>query len=144
WGPQGSGWSGRPSTSSNAATANTPSSPSAPAARWSPVPSSKGPDTVQLTGFEGKVAVVTGAGRMRSIGRETALALARAGCDVVVTGTGRTPDRYTGEERAAGWRDIDSVAGEIRELGRRAGAVVCDIADDQAVDALVQQVLDDY
>ncbi|WP_280414381.1 SDR family NAD(P)-dependent oxidoreductase [Nocardia carnea] len=99
---------------------------------------------MQLTGFEGKVAVVTGAGRMRSIGRETALALARAGCDVVVTGTGRTPDRYTGEERAAGWRDIDSVAGEIRELGRRAGAVVCDIADDQAVDALVQQVLDDY
>lgn len=99
---------------------------------------------MQLTGFEGKVAVVTGAGRMRSIGRETALALARAGCDVVVTGTGRTPDRYTEEERAAGWRDIDSVAGEIRELGRRAGAVVCDIADEQAVDALVRQVLDDY
>ncbi|MBF6347893.1 SDR family oxidoreductase [Nocardia flavorosea] len=99
---------------------------------------------MQLTGFEGKVAVVTGAGRMRSIGRETALALARAGCDVVVTGTGRTPDRYTGEERAAGWRDIDSVVAEIRELGRRADAVVCDIADEPAVDALVRKVTDDY
>lgn len=44
---------------------------------------------MQLTGFDGAVAVVTGAGRMRSIGREIAVALARAGCDVVVTGTGR-------------------------------------------------------
>lgn len=34
-----------------------------------------------LSGFDGKVAVVTGAGRMRSIGRPIALALARAGCD---------------------------------------------------------------
>ncbi|MFI1460736.1 SDR family NAD(P)-dependent oxidoreductase [Nocardia carnea] len=97
---------------------------------------------MQLTGFEGKVAVVTGAGRKRSIGRETALALARAGCDVVVTGTGRS--RYTEEERAGGWRDIDSVADEIRALGRRATAAVCDIADEQAVDTLVRQVLDDY
>jgi len=45
-----------------------------------------------LTGLEGKVAVVTGAGRMRSIGRPIAVELARAGCDVVLTGTGRPPD----------------------------------------------------
>ena len=31
-----------------------------------------------LTGLEGKVAVVTGAGRMRSIGRPIAVELARA------------------------------------------------------------------
>ena len=59
-----------------------------------------------LTGFEGKVAVVTGAGRMRSIGRPIALALAQAGCDVVLTGTGRTPDTYPEDEREANWRDI--------------------------------------
>jgi len=44
-----------------------------------------------LTGFDGKVAVVTGAGRMRSIGRPIATALASAGCDVVLTGSGRAP-----------------------------------------------------
>ena len=44
-----------------------------------------------LGGFDGKVAVVTGAGRMRSIGRPIAVELARAGCDVVLTGTGRDP-----------------------------------------------------
>ncbi|MEV5647310.1 SDR family oxidoreductase [Nocardia sp. NPDC052254] len=99
---------------------------------------------MRLTGFDGAVAVVTGAGRMRSIGRETAVALARAGCDVVVTGTGRSPDRYTDEERACGWRDIDSVASEIGELGRRASALVCDVTSEAAVDDLVRRVRAEY
>ena len=48
----------------------------------------------ELTGLEGKIAVVTGAGRMRSIGRSIALELAKAGCDVVITGSGRSPDAF--------------------------------------------------
>ena len=80
-----------------------------------------------LTGLDGKVAVVTGAGRMRSIGRPIAVELARAGCDVVLTGTGRAPERYPDDEQEAGWRDIDSVADEVRALGRRALAVVSDV-----------------
>ena len=73
-----------------------------------------------LTGLDGKVVVVTGAGRRRSIGRAIAVELARAGCDVVLTGTGRAPERYPDDEKAVGWRDVDSVADEVRELGRRA------------------------
>ena len=61
----------------------------------------------------GKVAVVTGAGRMRSIGRPLAVELARSGCDVVITGSGRSPDTYPTDEQEAGWRDIHSVAEEI-------------------------------
>jgi NAD(P)-dependent dehydrogenase (short-subunit alcohol dehydrogenase family) len=94
-----------------------------------------------LSGLDGKVAVVTGAGRMRSIGRPIAVELARAGCDVVLTGTGRSPDRYPDDEREVGWRDIESVADEIRVLGRRALPVVSDVSDPEAVDALVQQVV---
>ncbi|MEX1008802.1 MAG: SDR family oxidoreductase [Acidimicrobiia bacterium] len=96
-----------------------------------------------LTGLVGKVAVVTGAGRMRSIGRPIAVELARAGCDVVLTGTGRSPDRYPDDEKEAGWRDIESVADEVRALGRRALAVVSDVSDLAAVDALAQQVADE-
>jgi 3-oxoacyl-[acyl-carrier protein] reductase len=96
-----------------------------------------------LTGLEGKVAVVTGAGRMRSIGRPIAVELARAGCDVVLTGTGRPPDQYPDDEKAAGWRDIDDVADEIRALGRRALPVVSDVSDATAVDALAQRVVDE-
>ena len=60
--------------------------------------------TFELTGLDDKVVIVTGAGRLRSIGRQMALAYAAAGCDVVVTGTGRSPDRYPDEEKAVGWR----------------------------------------
>ena len=93
-----------------------------------------------FTGFEGKVAVVTGAGRMRSIGRPIAVELARAGCDVVLTGTGRSPDRYPDDEKAAGWHDIESVAAEVRALGRRALAVVSDVSDMGAVVKLAADV----
>ena len=36
--------------------------------------------------LDGKVAIVTGAGRLRGIGRATALALAELGADLVATG----------------------------------------------------------
>jgi 3-oxoacyl-[acyl-carrier protein] reductase len=96
---------------------------------------------LMLTGLEGKVAVVTGAGRMRSIGRPIAVELARAGCDVVLTGTGRPRERYPDDEKAAGWRDIDSVADEIRALGRRALPLVSDVSDPASVEALASKVM---
>ncbi len=99
---------------------------------------------LELSGLEGKVAVVTGAGRMRSIGRPIAVELARAGCDVVVTGTGRPPERYPDDEKQAGWRDIESVAEEVRALGRKATPIVSDVADAAAVDALVDAVVAEH
>ena len=56
--------------------------------------------------LDGKVAIVTGAGRLRGIGRGAAVAFARLGANVVVTGTDRSPDRYPPDEKAVGWRDI--------------------------------------
>ena len=45
------------------------------------------------------------------------------------------------EEKQAGWRDIDSVADEVRELGRRALALVNDVSDLDAVQALADRVM---
>lgn len=97
--------------------------------------------SLTLTGFDNKVALVTGAGRMRSIGRPIALTLAKAGCDVVLTGTGKSPERYPDEEKAAGWRDIESVAEEIRALGRRALPLISDVANAEAVELLAMEVV---
>lgn len=97
-----------------------------------------------LTGFAGKVAVITGAGRMRSIGRPIALALAQAGCDVVLTGTGRPVESYPADEQEVNWRDIESVADEIRQLGRRALPLVSDVSKPEAVEALVARVVDEF
>jgi 3-oxoacyl-[acyl-carrier protein] reductase len=96
------------------------------------------------TPLAGKVAVVTGAGRRRSIGRPIAVALAREGCDVVLTGTGRKPENYPEDEKQVGWRDIDSVADEVRELGRRALPLVSDVRNAQAIDELMQRCLAEF
>lgn len=80
-----------------------------------------------MSELEGKVAIVTGAGRHKGIGRYIALALAKAGADVVVTGSGRSPDTFPDAEKEIGWRDIDSVADEIREMGRKALPLVTDM-----------------
>jgi NAD(P)-dependent dehydrogenase (short-subunit alcohol dehydrogenase family) len=98
----------------------------------------------ELTGLEGKVAVITGAGRMRSIGRQIALGYAHAGVDVVITGTGRPPERYPDDEKAVGWRDIASVADEVSALGRRALPVVSDVSSEAAVRALLEQTLAEF
>jgi len=100
--------------------------------------------SLQLTGLEGKVAVITGAGRMRSIGRDIAMELARAGCDIVITGSGRAPELYPEDEKAAGWLDIESVAEEIRELGRHALPLVSNVADLNSVKKLADDVLTEY
>lgn len=97
--------------------------------------------SVTMTGLEGKVAVITGAGRMSSIGRSIAMVLAHGGCDIVVTGSGRSPEDYPDEEKAAGWRDIESVAEEARALGVRALPVVSDVSDLESVQALAEQVM---
>ena len=89
--------------------------------------------------LEGKVAIVTGAGRYRGIGRHIALALARGGADVVVTGSGRPPESYPADEREMGWRDIESVADEVRSLGRRALPLVIDITRPADVQRLVDE-----
>ena len=98
----------------------------------------------ELTGLEGKIAVVTGAGRMRSIGRSIALELAKAGCDVVITGSGRSPDAFPDDEKKAGWRDIESVAEEIRALGRRALPLISNVADLEAVKLLADKVVQEF
>lgn len=93
--------------------------------------------------FDGKVAIVTGAGRMRGIGRYAALAFAEDGADVVVTGTGRDPSTFPADEQAANWRDVESVAEEIRRMGRRALPLTVDVANAQQVDDMVQRALDE-
>lgn len=92
----------------------------------------------------GKVAIVTGAGRMRSIGRPIAKSLAGAGAKVVITGTGRPKEHYPEDEQKAGWRDIESVADEIREAGGTCLPVISDVSDEAANQRLVEQVVGEY
>jgi len=71
--------------------------------------------------LSGKVALVTGASR--GIGRAIALELAAGGCDVMLTARDRTA--------------LESVAAEVRTLGRKAAIHAADLAADGAPAALV-------
>jgi 3-oxoacyl-[acyl-carrier protein] reductase/meso-butanediol dehydrogenase/(S,S)-butanediol dehydrogenase/diacetyl reductase len=92
----------------------------------------------------GKTAIITGAGRMRSIGRPIARMLARAGANIVITGTGRRPDDYPDDEKSAGWRDIESVAEEVCRAGAKCLPLVSDIRNEQAVDELVKSAVAEF
>src|SRR3989442_6212881 len=91
--------------------------------------------------LDGRVAIVTGDGRVRGIGRPTAIALASEGSDVVVTGTGRDPASYPDDEKQAGWKDVESTAQQIGERGRRALTWVGDVSRAASVKDLVDRVM---
>ena len=93
--------------------------------------------------LQGKVAIVTGAGRLRGIGCAASVALAKLGADVVVTGTGRSPDRYPDDEKAAGWHDVESTAEQVRAEGGRALPLVVDVSDPAEGQSMVDRTLEE-
>jgi dehydrogenase/reductase SDR family member 4 len=78
--------------------------------------------------LDGRVALVTGGSR--GIGRAVALALAQAGADVVVA--------------ARKAQDLDSVAEEVRSLGRRGLAVPAHLARRADIDRLFESTLEAF
>ena len=94
--------------------------------------------------LDGKVAIVTGAGRLRGIGRAAAAAFAELGADVVVTGTGRDPATFPPDEKAAGWRDVHSTVEQIEAAGRRGLPLVVDVANERQVRTMVDRTLEEF
>ena len=79
--------------------------------------------------FEGKVALVTGAGK--GIGKEIALELARGGAKCVIN--------YASSATGA-----ESVAEEIRAMGSEAMTYKCDVSDADAVQKMITDVMEQY
>ena len=86
--------------------------------------------------LDGKVAVVTGAGR--GIGREIALMMAREGASIVVNDLGGAADG------TGGGRIADEVAAEIEALGGRAVANTESVADVAGGESLLQTAQDAF
>lgn len=87
--------------------------------------------------LEGKVAVVTGAGR--GIGREIALAMAREGAKVVVNDLGVKLDGTDG-----GGNPADDVVAEIRSAGGEAVASHDNVASWDTAQRIVETALDGF
>jgi 3-oxoacyl-[acyl-carrier protein] reductase len=75
-----------------------------------------------------KVVLITGAGR--GIGRATALLMAREGADVVLNA--EIPD------------EIESVAEEVRVLGRKSLPVVADMLVEESIQPMIDRAIDEF
>jgi 3-oxoacyl-[acyl-carrier protein] reductase/meso-butanediol dehydrogenase/(S,S)-butanediol dehydrogenase/diacetyl reductase len=89
--------------------------------------------------LDGKVALITGAGGMKGIGRATALKLASLGADLVLSDVKRAPENLPPQEVAAGWRSIESVAKEVEALGRRCHTIWCDLTVSAQIEAMAKE-----
>ncbi len=98
-----------------------------PAAGHGPRSGGRGMSILDRFSVEGQVAIVTGAGR--GLGAGTAVALAEAGADVVISA--RTADQ------------LEQVAEQIRSLGRQVVVVPADLSDLDAVAGLAQTAYDE-
>ena len=101
------------------------------------------PDDRQLLRFDGRVAVVTGAGR--GLGREFALLLARRGSAVVVNDIGRSMDQERYDASADTITQVaQQVVDEIKASGGSAVASTADVSDPAAAESIVTTAVDAF
>jgi NAD(P)-dependent dehydrogenase (short-subunit alcohol dehydrogenase family) len=82
-------------------------------------------------GFKGKVALITGAGSQIGFGKETAILLAREGCDMVAV-------------TDINLEDAEKTAAAVKQLGCKSLAIKADITQKVEVNSMVKKVVDTY
>jgi NAD(P)-dependent dehydrogenase (short-subunit alcohol dehydrogenase family) len=94
--------------------------------------------------LEGKVALITGAGGMRGIGRATALKLAEQGADLAITDVRRDPGDLPPAEVRLEWQSVDSVAREVEERGCRCLPLYADLSDSTQIQDVVRRTVEHF
>lgn len=89
------------------------------------------------------VALITGAGRRGSIGAAIALTLAQSGANIVVSDICATQTELLAVSNPAR-QELESVAQEVEQCGVRALPLQADVTDANSVQALVEQVREQF
>lgn len=87
--------------------------------------------------LDGKVAIITGAGR--GVGREEALAMAKSGCNLVINDIGAGPSDLKQETRFA-----DGVVDECKKLGIKAVANYDSVVDFNKAKSMIDQAISEF
>jgi NAD(P)-dependent dehydrogenase (short-subunit alcohol dehydrogenase family) len=94
--------------------------------------------------LDGKVAMVTGCGGERGVGRAIARRLAAEGADLVLTDVAPTGMRVVASKPATQWGGLEAVAAEIRTAGRRAVTALLDIRSTHQIHAVIAKALEAF
>ena len=97
-----------------------------------------------MSNLQGKVAVITGAGRAKGLGQGIALKLAQQGCRVVIADIGHS-DQHMPESMVGTTDEMQAIAAAIEsETGNRAIAVACDVRDEDQVKQLFDRTVEAF
>lgn len=94
--------------------------------------------------LDGKVALVTGAGGMRGVGRATALKLASQGASLAITDVRRPASDLPPSELRQEWNSIDSVSDEIKDIGASAYSIYADLSKSEEIQSMIEEVVGHY
>src|SRR5258708_4199899 len=87
--------------------------------------------------IQDREAIVTGCGRERGIGRSIGMRLAKEGVHIVAGEYGRTMAEYP-DAKFGQMEELESLAAEIRKLGRKCLPVKVDVTDEAEVQAMAE------
>jgi NAD(P)-dependent dehydrogenase (short-subunit alcohol dehydrogenase family) len=94
-------------------------------------------------GLSGKVAVVTGAGRVGGIGEAIARALAHEKAKIVLSDIGRSFERFP-DYQVASRSEIEKIRADLRGDGAEAEIVFADVSKEADVESLVRGTVDRF
>ena len=97
-----------------------------------------------MSDLDGKIALITGAGGMRGVGRATVMKLAGQGSDVALSDVRRDVSDLPPAEIRNEWGGIETVSQEVQALGRRAVPIYCDLSDPNEIERLVERTMTEF
>ena len=97
-----------------------------------------------MSDLDGKIALITGAGGMRGVGRATVMKLAGRGSDVALRDVRREVADLPPAEMRNEWGGIETVSQEVQALGRRAVPIYCDLSDPNEIERLVERTMTEF
>jgi NAD(P)-dependent dehydrogenase (short-subunit alcohol dehydrogenase family) len=95
------------------------------------------------SGLSGKVAVVTGAGRVGGIGEAIARSLAAEGAKIVLSDIGRSFERFP-DYQVAARSEIDTIRADLAKKGTESEVIFADVSKEEDVAALVRRSVERF
>jgi meso-butanediol dehydrogenase/(S,S)-butanediol dehydrogenase/diacetyl reductase len=94
--------------------------------------------------FQGKTAVITGAGRKKGLGEAIAKTLAAEGAAVVISDIGAPRDSATTQEHIGTTAEMEAIAEDIRGAGGSVSTKACDVRSLDAMRALAAHAVNTH